>query len=285
MPRGPIGGLVAPFRSALAEGQGVSRARAELKRPTAAFALRTAPRPRGLTCCATSNSATTCWVTSKMHPRSQTERAASSRRALIKATLELVAERGLDGFSLADVGARAGVSRGLAGHHFHSRENLMRAAFGDLLEPRPVAGELGLNRLLASLKRSVQRVREPHVRALLLVLTAPGPPAFVRDAAADYWASVSALVEAHLKAGVAAGLVREEVEPPALAQQILASLFGLALAAQWRPLDAQDAAGFLASTRRLIVRPEIDQAGVSPRPGPRRPRGATNDQSLFPELE
>src|SRR5690242_4627498 len=49
------------------------------------------------------------------------------RRTLLEASLELIAESGLDALSLREVARRAGVSPGAPYHHFESREQLLTA--------------------------------------------------------------------------------------------------------------------------------------------------------------
>jgi AcrR family transcriptional regulator len=56
---------------------------------------------------------------------SQAERRSRSEDALLGAAAELVAERGVQGASLASIGSRAGVSRGLPTHHFGSKDALV----------------------------------------------------------------------------------------------------------------------------------------------------------------
>lgn len=56
---------------------------------------------------------------------SQAERRSRSEDALLEAAAELVAERGVQGASLASIGGRAGVSRGLPTHHFGSKDALV----------------------------------------------------------------------------------------------------------------------------------------------------------------
>jgi AcrR family transcriptional regulator len=55
----------------------------------------------------------------------QAERRSRSEEALLAAAAELVAERGVQGASLARIGGRAGVSRGLPTHHFGSKDALV----------------------------------------------------------------------------------------------------------------------------------------------------------------
>ncbi len=57
-------------------------------------------------------------------------RIARSRAALREAFVELVEQRGLDGFSVGDLCSRAGLNRGTFYNHFHDKENLL-ASFED----------------------------------------------------------------------------------------------------------------------------------------------------------
>jgi AcrR family transcriptional regulator len=57
--------------------------------------------------------------------RTQVERRNESERALLDAAVRLFARKGIDETSLADIGAEAGYSRGLANHRFGSRAVLV----------------------------------------------------------------------------------------------------------------------------------------------------------------
>jgi AcrR family transcriptional regulator len=59
--------------------------------------------------------------------RTQAERRAESRGRLIDAAIELLGTRGYAGTSLAEIGALAGLSRGLVNHHFGTKEACMEA--------------------------------------------------------------------------------------------------------------------------------------------------------------
>lgn len=56
------------------------------------------------------------------------------RQELISATMETIADRGLAGTTLAEVTGRAGLSLGLANHHFSSKENLLTSTLRHLAE-------------------------------------------------------------------------------------------------------------------------------------------------------
>lgn len=58
----------------------------------------------------------------------QQERSRTTRRRLIDAAVECLAERGWNGTTVALIAERAGVSRGAAQHHFPTREDLVAAA-------------------------------------------------------------------------------------------------------------------------------------------------------------
>lgn len=57
--------------------------------------------------------------------RTQAQRRAESRTKLMLAAAELIAEQGLGGVTLAEVGERAGYSRGIANHHFGTKAALI----------------------------------------------------------------------------------------------------------------------------------------------------------------
>jgi AcrR family transcriptional regulator len=57
--------------------------------------------------------------------RSQAERRNRSEEAMLDGAATLIAERGVEGTSLASIGERAGVSRGLPNHHFGSKDALV----------------------------------------------------------------------------------------------------------------------------------------------------------------
>ena len=58
------------------------------------------------------------------HNRAARER---SREAILRAAVDLFAERGVSGASIAEITRRAGVAQGLANYHFGNKERLIAA--------------------------------------------------------------------------------------------------------------------------------------------------------------
>src|SRR6476661_8559130 len=68
--------------------------------------------------------------------RSQAERSAATREALLNATLECLVEDGYANTTTARVAVRAGLSRGAHLHHFQTRDTLLAAAADHLTRRR-----------------------------------------------------------------------------------------------------------------------------------------------------
>jgi AcrR family transcriptional regulator len=69
-----------------------------------------------------------------MRRRTQEERREEAEQRILDAATRLIADKGLDGFTLADVGEAAGFSRGLPAHYFKSKDGLLAAVVRRLLE-------------------------------------------------------------------------------------------------------------------------------------------------------
>jgi len=68
--------------------------------------------------------------------RTQAERTAATRAALLTATVDTLVERGYRHTTTTDVARRAGVSPGALLHHFPTKADLLCAAVGHLFEQR-----------------------------------------------------------------------------------------------------------------------------------------------------
>lgn len=65
--------------------------------------------------------------------RTQEERSAATQDALLRATIEMMAEVGFARLTLNDIASRAGVSRGALMHHFPNKEDLIVLSYELLL--------------------------------------------------------------------------------------------------------------------------------------------------------
>jgi AcrR family transcriptional regulator len=161
--------------------------------------------------------------------RKQADRSAEARRKILAATVELIGAKGLEGFSLADVGERAGVSRALPGHYFKSRDKLVREAVRELLAPVGRQSEVGLEHLLGSLEKSLAKIGSPGVQALLITLSAPASRSPAPLLIARYWEAAERWVEDHLRARILAGEVRGDSDAVGAARLLVAAIYGEAL--------------------------------------------------------
>ena len=62
-----------------------------------------------------------------------TGRREATTSAILRATGDLIAERGIDGFTLSEVSRRAGVNRALIYHYFQNRDNLIHCTIDDII--------------------------------------------------------------------------------------------------------------------------------------------------------
>jgi AcrR family transcriptional regulator len=175
--------------------------------------------------------------------RTQAERRSRSEEALLDAAAELIAERGVNGASLARIGGRAGVSRGLPAHHFGSKDTLV-ASLARQAQDRITSA------MLATLDRQSRKVEElsgleivyltvdaylelfehpDHYERALLVMWGSTFPSL---------SSVEGMVEAErrsydglsdvIAAGKRDGSIRADVDPTASAVLLLGMMRGVA---------------------------------------------------------
>src|ERR1700724_642251 len=68
--------------------------------------------------------------------RTQRERTAESAQRLLDAAIELIAEKGFDRTTAAEIGERAGYSRSMVRARYGSKEALLESIFGNELDSR-----------------------------------------------------------------------------------------------------------------------------------------------------
>jgi AcrR family transcriptional regulator len=199
--------------------------------------------------------------------RTQAERRAEAESRVLAAAAELVAEKGIDGLTLAEAGERAGYSRGLAGHYFNSKDELLAAMAESIhdefnvLRRERQRGTTGFATLMATIDASFERpaVGLTRMRAYLAVLMgaahkpalAEAVAAFNRESATDFGRLIRVSIEA--------GDIRPDIDPRTQALILSAALRGIM--AQW-VLDpegvdlARIRTEFIALVRRALINPD-----------------------------
>ena len=158
--------------------------------------------------------------------------------------MKLIAQRGYSGTSLAAIGEEAGYSRGLVNERFGSKDgllwvlvrNMMRAYRREVRENQgSVAGVERLCNMLDNHRRAIER--QVPIRALYaLMFEALGPIPQLLPEFQRLHDGFRADIEKTLREGMAAGLIRNDIQPAAQAALLLGTLRGLAF--QWL-LDSQ----------------------------------------------
>jgi AcrR family transcriptional regulator len=175
------------------------------------------------------------------------ERGRATRAKILQATAELIVEAGWSGFSTRAIAARAGVTQGIVGYHWRSKDDLVREAalsasaetlkpVYDLLDQAPSVRD-ALGRLL-ELEDAFRS--QPHLTLLLFeTMLQAGRDPQLREA-------LAALI-CDFRTRLAAALTTDgAAEPAATAAALAAALDGLFLhAVVDSQLDLQAAGGVL----------------------------------------
>jgi AcrR family transcriptional regulator len=179
-------------------------------------------------------------------PRTQEQRRIEAERRLVLAAAELVGEIGPARVTLANVGERAGYSRGLATHHFGSKSALMQrlvdtvtSQFREaILEESQSDSPIDKLRQLVDFYLSVVSDLRPVNRARLVLWAdaVAGPSEDIRPRMISADREFREEIEKLIQLAVGAGDVSASVDPHGLATVIIAMLRGVALQ---RVLDNQ----------------------------------------------
>jgi AcrR family transcriptional regulator len=178
--------------------------------------------------------------------RSQQERTALSDHRMLEAAIQLIIERGTDGTTLAEVGRRAGYSRGLAGYRFGSKEGLLqfvvRAISDDWLREltRVTAGKTGYAAICAATDAHYRFCLDDpdHVRAFyILWFESIGPGSAGKTVIAGVHNRRRRDVIAWIDTAIAQGHIDAGIQVESVAAQFCAALVGIVY--QW--LVAPDA--------------------------------------------
>lgn len=97
---------------------------------------------------------------------SRTKQKLITRQKLLDTTIEIIAEEGISGVTLAKVALRAGLSRGICNFHFNTKDQLMLEAFRMLYDEHERAWRTILS----------QQESNPQIRLQTLIETLLSPP-------------------------------------------------------------------------------------------------------------
>jgi AcrR family transcriptional regulator len=171
-------------------------------------------------------------------PRTQAQRRNDSEFRLINAAREVLARKGWVGMTLAEVGERAGVSRGLASHHFGSKAGLLRAltlhinsAFEQSMVTAPKT-KAGLESVIGYV--TVYLTREDrtwtNTRTLLLLMAEALVEGSENAAVlADYMKRMYDHLEENIRIGIEGGEIHPNVSPKLGAEMVIGMLRGIML--------------------------------------------------------
>lgn len=173
--------------------------------------------------------------------RTQAERRALSEQRLLDAAIELIAEKGSTRATLAEIGERAGYSRGLAGQRFGSKrelverltQHLQRRFLDETVHPA-LHGATGLGALLAVVDTCVGELAhaDDAARAFYVLLgESLGPVPEIRATLALSNREFRAFIETEMKRGIEAGEIRPDVDVACQTKILVGALRGIAL--QW----------------------------------------------------
>jgi AcrR family transcriptional regulator len=171
---------------------------------------------------------------SKVQPRrTHSDRREAAEGALIRAALSLIADRGVKGTTLADVGEAAGYSRGLAPHYFKTKERLLQATaryvheqYGALLGAKKA--KPGLETIIRILELVCTMRSGKAAKAVSLMQKEAFFDTFgLRDIFKKYNREALRRIENEIKAGMANGEIRKSVNPRAEAAVLLSLVRGV----------------------------------------------------------
>ncbi len=196
--------------------------------------------------------------------RTQAERRTVAKDGLLGAAAELFAEQGVVETSLAQIGERAGYSRGLANHHFGSKSELIerlvervQTGFTDSLETS--ASDNALEAILRIVRAYVghSAVLSSELRALFVMWGAsfPAESSVIGMAEAD--ARTRATLSSWVERGQVDGSVNADVQPAAVAATLIGMLRGVVAQCLIDPA-AFDVAAVQAECERMV------SAGLAP---------------------
>jgi len=199
--------------------------------------------------------------------RSQAQRRSIAERSILDAAMKVIAAEGLGGTSLAQIGAAAGYSRGIATHYFGTKENLLvrvlddaATGFLEALETadfRQADGCAQVTRLVdLMLERAIanpDRARALQIMRAQSLIAAP----VLHKAIEDANGASARIIRTMLLAGRASGHVRSNIDVDAIAFFTVGALRGLIgqYLSDPKPAELKQTGQALCAMLRAILQP------------------------------
>jgi AcrR family transcriptional regulator len=166
-------------------------------------------------------------------PRTKQERRDQAEQSLVEAAGRLVARRGVDQTSVADVGAEAGYSRGLVNHHFGTKVALLQrvarqSQLGLVEVVEGLTGD-GLESLVVMVRSYLTWIdRHPdEARAFFAMWgSALSEESVLREVFADFDSDIRGKIEEFVRSGQQNGTIRTDTDPAGAATAITGMLRG-----------------------------------------------------------
>ena len=163
--------------------------------------------------------------------------------------MELIAEKGWEAATAAEIGRRAGYSRAMVHARYGSKDAILETLFDteymEKLRPAPDPDSTGLQQALAHVDRITQLYAEdPDLLRAIFVLTFEAAKATsqARPRIRVWLERAAQMVEAGLRSGIADGSVRPDVDVDLAVNDFGAAVLGTAY--QWimqaYPIDMAD---------------------------------------------
>jgi len=153
-------------------------------------------------------------------------RSARVRQSVLDATLTLLAERGLDRVTVADIAECAGVHETSIRRRWRTRENLIYDAllnYSELHLPIPDTGSLRED-LAAFASELATYLTTPLGRALLYAIATTGEDPALADARTAFWQTRYDLASTMIERGVARGELPANVDSRLALEALIAPL-------------------------------------------------------------
>jgi AcrR family transcriptional regulator len=177
--------------------------------------------------------------------RTQTQRRLAAESRLLQAAAELISEQGAARTSLAEIGTRAGFSRGHVNHHFGSKAELLHRlvmrAQEDFVQLRPTPGPDALVNLieLSDLYLRSMIPGNAVTRAFVMMWAESVGHDELRQNYVEADRRFRATIRKFVAQGLEQGSIRPGTSPAGLAAVLVGQLRGLVLQAQVDPKAIQ----------------------------------------------